>query len=364
MSRLRYPWLAAALVLLALAAWLMSTDDKMNEEPGLDRVEFPASMRAREVDRAEARRRTLPPPLLPAGDPPLAEAVNADPVLRALPSGSRSTVVIEANAVRHSELGRLFVDCLRSGDHDPFAAIQEKTGFDVLEDLDRVAVTDDALLVSGHFGEARWAELFAGEEPEAYGDAGTLACPGFDCVGTWNDELIIVGRDRDTIAGAIDRIEGRAEARPPIEEHETYGEIYGTIDPEQLAGALPADQGPLAEIIRQVVGAVDLHVDAMDDVAMVAELEGEDHPRLTDLGKSLGSALAVARMAAKARGEEELAELLSHARVSTGGPIAVELALPRSLVQKHLEEVCRRQHEERRFQEQHAELAEPAPTAE
>jgi len=272
----RFAWLAAALVLLAVAAWLMSTDDKMSKEPNLDEVDFPGHMRIEEYDRVEARKKELPPPMLPAEDPPDPEHVTTDPVLRALPDGARSTVVVEANAIRHSQLGQLFVDCLRDGDHDPFAELQDKIGFNVLEDLDRIAVADQVMLLSGHFEDANLEELFSRDGAERYGDQGTLFCGGHDCVGVWGDELLISGRDRDAVTAAIDRIEGRAEVSPPIEDHQTYGEIYGVIDPDQLAELLPTGQSGIAETIREVVDGVALHVDAMGDVAMVAELAGED----------------------------------------------------------------------------------------
>jgi hypothetical protein len=342
----RIAWLAAAAIFLIAAGWLMSADDKMGEDPAFDEYNFPTHLRTEEWERVEERQRELPPPPPSDGADDEREATT-DPVLRALPTGTRSAVVVEANALRHSTLGELFVDCLRDGDDDPFAELQEKTGLDLLEDLDRLAVADDTLVVSGHFGNARWNELFSGGEPEEYGDQGRVWCGGVgDCIGAWKDELLVVGPNTDSITRAIDRIEGRADLEPPIENQQTYGEIYGTVDPEILADLVP-DNGGLADKVRQAVRHVRLHADAMDDVALVADLSGDDDAGLTDLGKSLGSALAVARMAARAQGEEELADLLGHARVSTDGGVSIELALPRQLLQKHLEEACRDHHESR-----------------
>jgi len=57
-------------------------------------------------------------------------------------------------------------------------------------------------------------------------------------------------------------------------------------------------------------------------------------------------------MAARAQGEDELAELLSHTRISTGMGVSVELALPQAILQKHLEDMCRLHHAERRWVEE------------
>jgi hypothetical protein len=345
----RWLWLALALALVTLGAVLMSADEKMTRPPDLDQVEFPTYLRTEEHARLETRRRELPLPKLPADADEEPEEVTRDPLLRALPAGAGSTLVVEANAVRHSELGELLVDCLRQSDDDPFAELQRHTGLDVLEDLDRIAVAGDTLLIAGHFAGAKWDEVFSEQRPQPYGDAGRLYCGAGEgeCSAVWRDELVVTGPGRAEVQAAIDRIEGRAEVVPAIGEAETYGEIYGVLDPEELARMVPEEQRAIADTLRQVVDDVGLHVDAMSDVALVAELRGEDEAQLADLAKSVGAALALARMTAKAQGEDELADLLARTRVSPyGNRFSLELALPKALLQQHLEEVCRRHHEE------------------
>jgi hypothetical protein len=80
---------------------------------------------------------------------------------------------------------------------------------------------------------------------------------------------------------------------------------------------------------------VELHADAMSDVAVTARVSGQDGAAIEDLARALGAALAVARVEARASGERELAELLDHARVARGGEgFSLELALPAELLER------------------------------
>lgn len=83
---------------------------------------------------------------------------------------------------------------------------------------------------------------------------------------------------------------------------------------------------------------MELHLDARRDVALVADVSGEDPGKLEDLGKTLGGALALARAEARARGDTEAAELLGYARVSPthGNAFSLEVALPLEVVARRL----------------------------
>ena len=154
--------------------------------------------------------------------------------------------------------------------------------------------------------------------------------------------MILFGPDRRAVEAAIDRLEGRAPAAPAIDETATYGEIYGVLAGAEIAALLPEEDG-LRRLFREAAGAIELHVDASGDVAIAADVAGPDAAKVRDLGRSLGAAIALARLQAKARGEAELAEVLGWARVEPRGDrFGLELALPRDFLERTLGPACRR----------------------
>ena len=123
----------------------------------------------------------------------------------------------------------------------------------------------------------------------------------------------------DAVKEVLEQVEGGGPDEPPvISEGSTYGEMYGVLSVEQLAQMLPPDQAELAQRLAEVAETVELHMDASSDVAMVAQVSGPDAAKVTDLGKSLGAALSLARLKAQADGKKDLAQLLDFAKVRAG----------------------------------------------
>ncbi|MGC4120859.1 MAG: hypothetical protein QM765_41035 [Myxococcales bacterium] len=122
-----------------------------------------------------------------------------------------------------------------------------------------------------------------------------------------------------------------------IDETQTYGEVYGVLGMDLISELVGKDQPQLAQKIQEAAKNVQLHVSAMGDVGLTAQVEGSNDEKVTDLAKSLGAALSLARLKAQADGDPKLAELLDYARVSPGGSsFALELALPMAFLEKHL----------------------------
>ena len=342
-------WLAASIALFAAAAWLMAWGDA--PAPEQKPIEFPRHLRPPEWERMEARRTLALPPLprteaAGAAPAPEREAPLRDPVLTALPAiEGRSAVVLEANALRHSPIGALLVDCLLDDEEERalLEEFREKLGFDPLEDVDRIAWGGDGVaIVSGHFANVRWEELREDVVMEPWGERTRFlrSRESAEAIAVWDDQLLLIGRDRAALERTIDGLEGRAEVRPAIAEHETYGEIYGVLAAAEFARIVPEEDG-LRQIFLEAAERIELHVDASGDVAIAATVQGEATEKVLDMGRSLGAALALARLDARARGEEKLVELLDHARVETmGDRFDVELALPLALLEKHRGEVC------------------------
>nr|WP_281404527.1 hypothetical protein [Pyxidicoccus fallax] len=312
-------------------------------------------MRAPERERAERRKTWVMPTVADAGTAAAERPRPRDPLLAALSRGAGKTaVVIEANALRHSPIGELLLDCLMRDGGKELNEFRTKSGVDPLQDLDRLVITDEGLMLSGDFSKAKFQDLMGdavsmdygegarvyepGEMTVAGPDGGTVTRRRNAAVGVWNNQLLMLGRTPDGVKEAIDRVEGRGPDEPPlIPEGSTYGEMYGVLSVDHLARLLPPEQAEMAQRLREVAQNVELHVDASSDVALVAEVRGEDKAKVTDLGKSLGAALSLARMRAQAEGEKEMAQLLDFARVQPDGEsFKLEMAVPLDAIKERL----------------------------
>ena len=341
--RLRAPLLAAAL-LLGVAALLFSSAEGVRPARVRAGPSFPRWLRHEERERLVARQ-TLPrPPPAPeaAGEPDEPEPPPRDPFLLALPRDpAKALVVLEANALRHSRLGELFVDCVvRRGERDPFEEVRRKMGIDPLKDLDRVAVTPEGVILFGFLDRAR-TDALADWRVTGRGAHGRIWVPrrtGADApaFGAWRGEIIVLGTPA-FVESTLDRLDGGASEGPVlIPEELTYGEAYGVVPGAALESLFPGDQAELGRRFARAASRIELHADAMRDVAVVARVSGADAAAVEDLGTALGAALAVARLQAAAGGHRELYELLEHARVARGGAegFSLELALPIEIVER------------------------------
>ena len=349
----RSPLIVAALLVTA-AALLLSLTERGRPARAEAQVEFPRSVREAERERIVARR-TLPP--LPDPSPAPAPRGAApekpqgrDPFLVALPAdATKPLLVLEANALRHSRLGELFVDCvLRTTRTDPFEEVRREAGIDPLKDVDRVAFAGDGLVLSGFFERARLERLELDSSASRYGDAGRIFVPRTrpseggeeaapaPCIGAWREQILVLG-ERRFVEGTIDRLEGRApEAPPALPEHLTYGEAYGILPGDGLRALFRGEQSELGRRLAAVASRIELHADVMRDVAVVARVSGADASALEDLGTAFGAALAVARIQARVRGDDKGSELLEHARVvrDAQGGFSLELALPVDVLER------------------------------
>jgi hypothetical protein len=254
-------------------------------------------------------------------------------------------VVLEANALRHSRLGELFVECvLRQSRSDPFEEARRELGIDLLKDVDRVAFAPGGAIVFGFLDRARLDALEADSRVTARGEQGRIYTPrqagrGGMTVGAWRGQLIAVGDPR-FVEATFDRLEGRGAETPPVlSEDLTYGEAYGVVPGAALQELLRGSQAELGRRLAETASRIEVHADAMRDVALVARVSGEDERALQDLGTALGAALAVGRIEAVAQGNDRIGELLEHARVvrAQGGGFSLELALPAEVVERWFE---------------------------
>ena len=286
----------------------------------------------------------LKPPAVDAGAGPRSRP--RDPMLAAISAGaSGSGLVLEVNAIRNSPLGELLLQCLARREARNALDALRQMGIDPLRDLDRVGVTEHGVVVSGDFHRANWEGLLGAASGTAYGDRGQIipVSPrgpgGATLFATrWGDSLLHLGTSEEDARAVVDAIEGRGpQPRPLLSPDQTYGELYGVVSSGDLARTL--GQGDdWAAALADAASNVELHLDARRDVALVADVRGEDARRLEDLGKSLGGALAMARVQARSSGDDETADLLQYARVtpSRGDSFSLEVALPLEVVARKL----------------------------
>jgi hypothetical protein len=312
------------------------------------KVNMPRAMSAADFNRLRERRR---PPIL-AMAPQVAETETPpprpgprDPLLVAMPpTVKKAAIVVEANALRHSPVGELLLDCfVGTRGSEEIGRLRSKTGLDVLEDVDRVAMADQTMLVSGRFTDAKWTEIFPGAEPQSLGPNTRTwkGEGGRESVLLWKDQMVIVGSSESEIMGAADRLEGRAPAgEPVIAENDSYGDVYGVVSSSVMAGLFESDRPDLAARLKTITDQVKVHVDANYDVGIVADANGNDPAGALDLAKALGGALALGRAAARAQGKDDLASFLDYASVrpSGSGSFRVELALPLDYLKAQLKD--------------------------
>ena len=336
----RWLWLIAAGLLVIAAAWLVRIPEP-RAPLARPEVEMPRQLRPEERRRMLSR---LRPPVVDAG---ARRNEVRDPMLAALSAGgSGSGVVLEVNALRNSPLGELLLQCLaaREGRGNALEALQ-RMGIDPLRDVDRVGITEHGVVVSGDFRRANWQGLLGSPSGTAYGDQGQItsvdprADGGATLVATrWGDSLLHLGDSVEDGRRVLDAVEGRGPAPTPLlTPDQSYGELYGVMSGADLARTL-AGSDAWANALVEAASKVEVHLDARRDVALVADVSGEDARKLEDLGKTLGGALALARAQARATGDDESAELLSFAKVSParGDALSVEVALPLEVVAKQL----------------------------
>jgi hypothetical protein len=157
-------------------------------------------------------------------------------------------------------------------------------------------------------------------------------------VAIWKGQLALFG-DSNAVHEALARLEGEGPAPAPFPADEAYGEMYGSLSAASLSRLLPE------ELRERVAGAADrvlLHVDARDDLLLVADVRGQDDETLADLAQTVAGALSLGRLQAVREDDRLLADLLDESRViPSQGSFQLEVALPLATVERQLGECAR-----------------------
>ena len=150
-------------------------------------------------------------------------------------------------------------------------------------------------------------------------------------VAVWRNQLMMMGME-DKLKNAIDQIEGRApRTMIPIRSGDTYGDAYGAVPGWFIAAQIRKTEPALANRIRDMVDAAQIHLDARGALTLTAKFYGHDGGQLDDLERAMAGALAAARLAAQAAGHPKVADLLDDAKVvPTDSGFTLDVAVPQS----------------------------------
>lgn len=354
----RRAWIGAVLLVGVIAGllvlYLHEDDTPPREHTSVSSEDTPPPPSPELSSRPEPRVST---PGAQAPEPRRATAAGPtrELVVAALPGGGRSSaLVIQADSLRRSPVGGLLIDCLQRQGAAPLALFRERTGVDLTEDLQQVAVSPEAVVFGGRFDRARFESLFeqAGMSPRAYGTDGaiyqapeprTWVGPDGRTVeiqeawGTWRGQILVLGLGAGEVERAIDRLEGRlSEGAPAIPPDLAAGEVYGVLRPTDALRFIPPEQDALRNSLEQL-GQVELRLDTSRDVQLRADLRGADPARLAELTRLLQTGLVFARGQARAEGQAQLADLLEQARLNaSNGALTLEVGLPLTFVEERL----------------------------
>jgi hypothetical protein len=338
-------FLVAALALFVVAAWLMLEP----ETPRAPRAElaFPRFPRQHEIERQERRRTlALPAPERPVSsgeareETPQPDAPPADPVHVALPAGE-AALVVEIGVLAGSPIGRLLLACLSPGQTRDLRELERRTGLRPLEQLDRIALSagtpesGPVLVLSGTLDGVDLRAFDPDASLREIGDKTVLAETDSRSVAIWDGQLLLLGEPRG-VRAALARLEGDVPSPPSDLANEAYAEIYGSVSAETLSQMLPSELG---ERLRSAAERVVLHVDATDDLLLVADVYGSKDDELSDLGTAIAGALSVARLSAASEDNAVLSDLLDASRVIPGaGSFQLEMAMPIETLARQLGE--------------------------
>jgi hypothetical protein len=241
--------------------------------------------------------------------------------------------------LRDSPIGRKLLACLSPQHLAGLSELQEQLGFDPIERVERIGLTSSAadsepvLVLSGDFQGANLS--FPGADVpvfEAYGKRTRLAKDDHQAMALWDESMFVIGNVEPTLA-IVRRLEGEDPLLEGFPPHEAYGEVYGAISGAALSQLVPSEY---RERVRDVAERVLLHVDATDDLLLVADVRGEPS-QVRDLGTALGGALALGRLQAAKENQGLLGELLDQSRVVPGeGGFLLEMALPLAAIEEQL----------------------------
>lgn len=252
------------------------------------------------------------------------ERAYADPKSRALLS-------VQVNAIQNSPLAQKIIHCREQESSQTYAQVKEKLGIDISQDIDRMAIGENVVVMSGFFSDLKIPEEFgegekydenseiysitadSSEDPQMEKDSMYLA--------KIDDQILLMGDSREDIEASIDRMNKPDENfTDPLEGQINASDMGGFIGPgfiKELATGSTDQSDPLVQQIADTVGMGSFSANVGDEVMMSADLTAGmgDSDKAKDLAQSIAGGIAAMRLQAAKDGDKDLLEMLELARV-------------------------------------------------
>jgi hypothetical protein len=215
-----------------------------------------------------------------------------------------------------------------------------------LEQVERIGIAssgsdEPVLILSGQLGGFDPSAIEPGLTLQPYGEQARLAEHRGQAVAAWGDQLLLLGAG-DAVKSTLARLAAEPKPETATLASEAYGEIYGTLSGLAASQLLPHE---FRERFARAAERVTVHVDARDDLLLVADVVGSQQEELEDLARVIGGAFALGRLHAVRSDQPVLAELLDESRVIPGdGSFQLEMALPLATIAEQLGECARGAH--------------------
>lgn len=336
-----------ALVIAFVAAGIAlsrCTDDAMEAHKGGDTSDVAKVERKKVVyprDRRLVRRRPADPGPGASDDKAPRREASTDPIVRAMSApGKDGAIFVEVNAIRHSDIVEKVLACRQEEAFSELERMKNDLGIDLAEDVDRFALAEDSVAMSGFFEDLKLPPELG--EGEAYGDEARLYRapePGGEGQGVLaviGDNLVVVAATEEGARAAVDRVEGRADPGASLPRELFYSEVYGQMGPGLVQAMLAGAEDPVAAQLMELVDKGTVRMMFDEQVSLSLDFAAKSQEAGEDLAKAVGGALAGFRREAEQQGEEELAWLLEQARVLPGedGRFGIDVAVPGELILK------------------------------
>ncbi|MBS2024689.1 MAG: hypothetical protein JST92_19990 [Deltaproteobacteria bacterium] len=244
---------------------------------------------------------------------------------------SHNMMLVRVNSLFNTPLYDRFKECAP----EEFKDMQEgmkRLGVDPEKDIDRVAMMEGGVAVSGFFEGKPIAETITrnwNATPTTYRGQTIYVRDGGGCL-TQVGNLILTGRPRDDQQADCESLVDRVLDPPEGNPDDVYGDLYARSDLERFqsgGSAVPKDQDMLQQVLDGMNG-VTMRANVWNDVAVSVEGAPKDDKKLNDLVHMARGALQLAKTQV-GEDDDKLQALADLAKVSAQeGQLKIDLALP------------------------------------
>lgn len=260
-----------------------------------------------------------------------------EPFWRALGEEGEQVLFVEVSAIAHSPAGQALLPCLGFGEDGPLRRRLAEVGLDLERDVDRLALTDGAVVLSGHFGDLA-ARLREAPGTERCGARGLCdpPLPNGPRVVLWGDELLIHTAGSDSLEALLGRLEGSPGESASPAAADQLGDLHLRMGADALAG-LTGQLKELGDLVPEIRSATH-RVDFDEETAWVVRLTPREPGRADAIVQRLRRTVADARGARSAQLaviDRDFDEVLASVEVErVGAEVEVRLRLPASHLTK------------------------------